>query len=162
MASAVRLAEGAGGDGYLRRIFSFALSRFVVCCFALGSAHLPEQRCRICMSLAPLTQPLPDDLLLTLCLVQARRLQRSAPCVAAPHPRRRPHLDRPLFLRLVCHVRRRTRLRRSLEPSYEVTNTSDSPLKKKNIVRELYLAGLASFFLGFGVLFLLLWTGVYV
>ncbi|PRP85847.1 UPF0197 transmembrane protein [Planoprotostelium fungivorum] len=40
---------------------------------------------------------------------------------------------------------------------YEVTHVG-----QKNLFRELSLAGLASFFLGFGTLFLLLWTGVYV
>jgi len=44
---------------------------------------------------------------------------------------------------------------------YEVS-TTDSVTKKRNLVKELTLAGPASVFLGLGSLFLLLWTGVYV
>jgi len=40
---------------------------------------------------------------------------------------------------------------------YEVTTG-----RKKDVVKEGLLALLASFFLGFGTLFLLLWTGVFV
>jgi len=42
---------------------------------------------------------------------------------------------------------------------YEVTSGS---IRKRNSVKEATLALLASLFLGFGTLFLLLWTGVYV
>ncbi|GAQ84044.1 hypothetical protein KFL_001740030 [Klebsormidium nitens] len=41
---------------------------------------------------------------------------------------------------------------------YEVTSSKFS----RNIVRELATGGVASVLLGFGSLFLLLWTGVYV
>ncbi|KAK9834523.1 hypothetical protein WJX74_003611 [Apatococcus lobatus] len=41
---------------------------------------------------------------------------------------------------------------------YEVTTTKFS----RNLRRELSLSIVASLFLGFGLLFLLLWTGVYV
>ena len=103
-----------------------------------------------------------DDLLLTL-IVQARKLQLPAASFSPPFAGRGPHLYRPLFLRVVCYVRLRSfSFAQFMVVSYEVTNTSDSPLKKKNISKELSLAGLASFFLGFGTLFLLLWTGVYV
>jgi len=47
---------------------------------------------------------------------------------------------------------------------YEVTTGAESGAlkKKKNLSKELLLASFASVFLGFGTLFLLLWTGVYV
>ncbi|CAM6087978.1 unnamed protein product [Calypogeia fissa] len=41
---------------------------------------------------------------------------------------------------------------------YEVTTTKFN----RSLVREITTGGVASFFLGFGTLFLLLWTGVYV
>lgn len=75
----------------------------------------------------------------------------------------------PLLPRLVRHVRppsgaallRGPRFAYHRPSSYEVTFSADH-LRKKNIVKELGLAGMASFFLGFGTLFVLLWTGVYV
>jgi hypothetical protein len=42
--------------------------------------------------------------------------------------------------------------------SYEVT----VPKARRSLVKEVALAGLASILLGFGVLFLLLWAGVWV
>jgi len=47
---------------------------------------------------------------------------------------------------------------------YEVTTASEATgsKKKRNIYKELLLALAASIFLGFGTLFLLLWTGVFV
>jgi len=44
---------------------------------------------------------------------------------------------------------------------YEVTSGTESS-RKRILTKELKLAGIASVFLGFGTLFLLLWTGVYV
>ncbi|WKY08966.1 hypothetical protein Q1695_001827 [Nippostrongylus brasiliensis] len=41
---------------------------------------------------------------------------------------------------------------------YEVTSTKYT----RNIVKELLIATIAAFFLGFGSLFLLLWVGIYV
>jgi hypothetical protein len=46
--------------------------------------------------------------------------------------------------------------------SYEVTAGPDVGVQKRNIFKELVLALLAAVFLGFGTLFLLLWSGVYV
>jgi len=45
---------------------------------------------------------------------------------------------------------------------YEVTSGSEGTAIKKNLTKELGLALAASIFLGFGTLFLLLWTGVFV
>ncbi len=45
-----------------------------------------------------------------------------------------------------------------LRCSYEVT----VPKAKRSLVKEVALAGLASILLGFGMLFLLLWAGVWV
>jgi len=47
---------------------------------------------------------------------------------------------------------------------YEVTTGTDGGgiKKRRNIVKELLLAFVASLFLGFGTIFLLLWTGVYI
>jgi hypothetical protein len=45
--------------------------------------------------------------------------------------------------------------------SFELTG-SDAGKKKNMLYKELLLALVASVFLGFGVLFLLLWTGVYI
>jgi hypothetical protein len=46
----------------------------------------------------------------------------------------------------------------SASRSYEVT----VPKARRSLVKEVALAGLASILLGFGVLFLLLWAGVWV
>ena len=46
--------------------------------------------------------------------------------------------------------------------SYEVTSGPDAGVKRRNIFKELVLALGAAVFLGFGTLFLLLWSGVYV
>jgi len=45
---------------------------------------------------------------------------------------------------------------------YEVTTGSEALKRRRNPYKELLLALVASVFLGFGTLFLLLWTGVYV
>lgn len=48
--------------------------------------------------------------------------------------------------------------------SYEVTSNTESGTnkRKRNLTTELTLAATASVFLGFGTIFLLLWTGVYI
>jgi hypothetical protein len=48
--------------------------------------------------------------------------------------------------------------------TYEMTTTSSIEIgaEKKNLFKELFLALTASTFLGFGSIFLLLWTGVYI
>jgi ABC-type dipeptide/oligopeptide/nickel transport system permease subunit len=43
-------------------------------------------------------------------------------------------------------------------PSYEVTSTKYT----RDIYKELLISLVASLFMGFGVLFLLLWVGIYV
>jgi hypothetical protein len=45
---------------------------------------------------------------------------------------------------------------------YELTTTNEPGNKKRNLFKELFIASFASLFLGFGTLFLLLWSGVYV
>lgn len=45
---------------------------------------------------------------------------------------------------------------------YELTTTNETGDKKRNLFKELFIASFASLFLGFGTLFLLLWSGVYV
>lgn len=55
-----------------------------------------------------------------------------------------------------CFARRHAR-------SYEITTTNSATVRRtKSIAKELILAAVASGFLGFGTLFLLLWCGVYV
>jgi len=46
--------------------------------------------------------------------------------------------------------------------AYELTTTNESGSKKRELFKELSLASFASLFLGFGTLFLLLSSGVYV
>jgi hypothetical protein len=48
--------------------------------------------------------------------------------------------------------------------SYEITTTTSNEVgtEKKNLYKELSLALIASTLLGFGSIFLLLWTGVYI
>lgn len=46
---------------------------------------------------------------------------------------------------------------------YEITTTDSVGVRRnKSLVKELLLAAVASVFLGFGTLFLLLWVGLYV
>jgi tellurite resistance protein TehA-like permease len=45
---------------------------------------------------------------------------------------------------------------------YEITSSAESSRRKRNLTKEISIAFPASLFLGFGSLFLLLWTNVYV
>lgn len=46
---------------------------------------------------------------------------------------------------------------------YEITTSDSATVRRsKSLVKELLLAAVASAFLGFGTLFLLLWVGLYV
>ena len=48
------------------------------------------------------------------------------------------------------------------DPRYEITSSAESSRRKRNLTKEISIAFPASLFLGFGSLFLLLWTNVYV